>query len=286
MFTKQEQRSWIKIEVARGCSVRNCYQGLREACGDAALPYRAVARWVKLFREGRDAVQASRHSGRPHVDNHTIQLLASLMDVDRRWAVRELAAEVGVCHKTVLHILHDILGYCKIAARWVPHTMSEVQQWQRYAIAQDLLDRYHKEGDNFLGRIVTLDETWARSYEPYLSDSQILALLLSERPNPALNVIVPFLDAVVGAELEVTLTPPFPLQMLDVSFPSEYVTYLGSLTTPPCSEVVTWIVSSSPLLLSPGQLAKFRLLGSADSNMENNFRPVQPTNGRPVFYVS
>jgi hypothetical protein len=43
MFTKQEQRSWIKIEVARGSSAQNCYQGPREACGDAALPYRTVA---------------------------------------------------------------------------------------------------------------------------------------------------------------------------------------------------------------------------------------------------
>jgi hypothetical protein len=91
-----------------------------------------VAQWVKLFREGSDAIQESRRSGLPHIDNHTIQLLASLLDVDRRWAARELAAEV-ICHKTMLHILHDILGYRKIAARWVPHTMSEVQKWQRYA---------------------------------------------------------------------------------------------------------------------------------------------------------
>jgi carbonic anhydrase len=77
---------------------------------------------------------------------------------------------------------------------------------------------------------------------------------LSERPNPALNAIIPFLDAVVGAELEVTLARPFPLEMLDVSFPSEYVTYMGSLTTPPCSEVVTWIVQSRPLALSPQQV--------------------------------
>ncbi|PNF43745.1 hypothetical protein B7P43_G13766 [Cryptotermes secundus] len=157
MFTKQEQRSWIRIEVARSRSAQNCYQGLREARGDAALPYRTVARWVKLFREEKNAIQDNRRSGRPQVDNHTIQLLSSLLDVDRRWAAWELAAEVGVCHKTVLHILHDILGYRKIAALWVTHTMSEVQQWQHYAFAQD-----------FLGRIVTLDETWAHSYEPHL----------------------------------------------------------------------------------------------------------------------
>jgi hypothetical protein len=68
-------------------------------------------------------------SGPPHVDNHTIQLLASLLDDDGWWTVRELAAEVDVCHKTVFHILHDLLGYRKIAARWVPHEITEVQQW-------------------------------------------------------------------------------------------------------------------------------------------------------------
>jgi hypothetical protein len=68
----------------------------------------------------------------------------------------------------VLHILHDILGHRKIAARWVPHEITEVQQWHLYGIAQDMLNRYQREGDDFLGRIITTDETWARSYEPQL----------------------------------------------------------------------------------------------------------------------
>ena len=33
MFKKEDQRSWIKIEVARGHSAQTCFQGLREACG-------------------------------------------------------------------------------------------------------------------------------------------------------------------------------------------------------------------------------------------------------------
>ena len=39
----------------------------------------------EIVREGRDSIQDSRRSGRPHVDNHTIDLLASLLDVERRW---------------------------------------------------------------------------------------------------------------------------------------------------------------------------------------------------------
>ncbi|PSN36375.1 hypothetical protein C0J52_23866 [Blattella germanica] len=109
MFTKLEELSWIKIEVARGRSrpTQECFQGLREACGDVALPYRTVAGWVTAFRVGGDFVNDNPRTGRPHVENNTVQLLASLLDVDRRWTARELAAEVGVCHKTVLHILHD-----------------------------------------------------------------------------------------------------------------------------------------------------------------------------------
>ena len=80
----------------------------------------------------------------------------------RQWTARELAAEVGVCRKTVL----NFLGYRKVAARWIPHEISEVQQWLLYAYAQALLDRYQREGDDFARRIVAIDETWARSYEP------------------------------------------------------------------------------------------------------------------------
>ena len=33
MFTKLEQCSWIKIEVARDRSTQECFHALREACG-------------------------------------------------------------------------------------------------------------------------------------------------------------------------------------------------------------------------------------------------------------
>ena len=64
MFTKLEQHSRIKIEVARSHSTQECFQGLHEACGDAALAYCTVAQWVKAFWEGSD-VQDNLHTGEP-----------------------------------------------------------------------------------------------------------------------------------------------------------------------------------------------------------------------------
>ena len=42
MFTKLEQRSWLKLKQA-GAKQQKSYRGLEEACGTAALPYRTVA---------------------------------------------------------------------------------------------------------------------------------------------------------------------------------------------------------------------------------------------------
>ncbi|KAI5724001.1 hypothetical protein M8J76_014011 [Diaphorina citri] len=64
-----------------------------------------------------------------------------------------------------------------------------------------------------------------------------------------------------------------------------YFTYKGSLTTPPCSEVVTWIDFKNPILLSHEQLAEFRHLHKkANKYLTHNSRPVQPLSGRPIWY--
>ncbi|XP_012254085.2 carbonic anhydrase 2-like [Athalia rosae] len=63
-----------------------------------------------------------------------------------------------------------------------------------------------------------------------------------------------------------------------------YFTYNGSLTTPPCSEVVTWIDFKQPHILSREQIAAFRRIRSAEGErVTHNFRPVQPLEDRIVY---
>jgi carbonic anhydrase len=52
--------------------------------------------------------------------------------------------------------------------------------------------------------------------------------------------------------------------------------YQGSLTTPPCTEGVEWIVFNTPTELSKEQIMAYR------SKFAANSRPVQPLNGRKV----
>ncbi len=55
-----------------------------------------------------------------------------------------------------------------------------------------------------------------------------------------------------------------------------YMTYMGSLTTPPCSEGVMWIVLKQPAKISPEQIAVFNRL------YKNNARPIQRVEGRLI----
>lgn len=55
-----------------------------------------------------------------------------------------------------------------------------------------------------------------------------------------------------------------------------YWTYMGSLTTPPCTEDVLWMVLKQPVQVTAEQVAIFSHL------YRNNTRPVQPVNGRLV----
>ena len=56
-----------------------------------------------------------------------------------------------------------------------------------------------------------------------------------------------------------------------------YYAYSGSLTTPPCSEGVRWLVLKTPSLVSIRELEIFA------ARYPNNARPIQPRNGRQVL---
>ncbi|TWP23335.1 carbonic anhydrase family protein [Apibacter muscae] len=56
-----------------------------------------------------------------------------------------------------------------------------------------------------------------------------------------------------------------------------FYTYIGSLTTPPCAENVTWIIFKNPILMSEHEIEDI-----AKHLPKSNNRPIQPLNGRRV----
>lgn len=92
--------------------------------------------------------------------------------------------------------------------------------------------------------------------------------------NENLAKIIPHLPKVKGGSAslaDVRLELAFHLPATNASY-----SYMGSLTTPPCSENVEWLVFRDPISASAAQLETFaRVLGPTS-------RPLQPLNGRTI----
>jgi carbonic anhydrase len=100
----------------------------------------------------------------------------------------------------------------------------------------------------------------------------VVGLLLQEgSANPALD---PFINNLPAEKSDVK-DAGVKINVMDF-LPGIQTTYRynGSLTTPPCSEGVSWLVMTTPIELASAQLSKLEGL------FEANNRPVQPLNDR------
>lgn len=74
-----------------------------------------------------------------------------------------------------------------------------------------------------------------------------------------------------------------PFEVL-IPMSSGYYTYEGSLTTPPCSEIVTWILMKDHLQMSSDLITAFRSIMDENGNfIVHNYRDVIRSYRRPVY---
>src|SRR5258705_9343629 len=143
-ITSLEQRAFVKVQVARGVKPVDIYGQLVEACGNNALQKRTVQRWVAAFKKGRTSAEKMGGPGRPRTCANAKHVTAvrNLLKHDRRWTCTEVANQVGISNKAAHTILTKKLRLRKIAAKWIPHSLTEVQKWHRYATARLHLRRW------------------------------------------------------------------------------------------------------------------------------------------------
>jgi carbonic anhydrase len=104
----------------------------------------------------------------------------------------------------------------------------------------------------------------------------VVAVLLEEgSASPLIQTVWRHIPAKAGPEDK---HPDVPINIADL-LPADrgYYTFMGSLTTPPCSEDVSWFVLKKPVTLSKEQVEAFGKLYPL------NARPIQPLKGRLVL---
>jgi carbonic anhydrase len=102
----------------------------------------------------------------------------------------------------------------------------------------------------------------------------VAVLMRKGQANALLKTLWEHLPKAEGKEVasaDVTINP---MELLPAQ--RGYYTYTGSLTTPPCTEGVKWLVLKTPVEISDVQIDRFAHI------YKHNARPVQPLDGRVV----
>ncbi|KAK4881969.1 hypothetical protein RN001_005288 [Aquatica leii] len=112
----------------------------------------------------------------------------------------------------------------------------------------------------------------------------VLSFLYTGRKetNKYYETIVEVLPKVQEAQANTTIKDLPRLSNLIPNDLSVYYFYGGSLTTPPCTEAVTWIEFKNTIPLAYRQIEVFRQLNGEHGKLLHNFRPVQPLHGRTI----
>jgi [histone H3]-lysine36 N-dimethyltransferase SETMAR len=162
------QRIIIKFLTNEGIPPSQILTRLRSQFGEKCLTVRSVYAWAKSFKDGRETVENQSHPRRPTTSctSDNIARVDELIRADRRVTVRDVAEELEISVGSAENIVRNVLKYSKVSARWVPRLLQEEHKAARVTVAACLLERFQREGDDFLHSIVTCDETWVHHYTP------------------------------------------------------------------------------------------------------------------------
>jgi len=120
-------------------------------------------------------------------------------------------------------------------------------------------------------------------------DLAVLGFLfeVSEEDNAMLLPITDLLKKITNWDDETEFEEEFPnlAGLVKDAINGDFYSYKGSLTTPPCSPIVRWIVFKNTIKISEAQLGKFRTLWNRHNmKLLSNHRPVQPLKERKVHH--
>lgn len=165
--TVEEQGAFIKLSVLLETIPSLVFNQLAIAVPNSHLAQTTVYDWYNDFKEGkRTSIEDLPRSGRPRTstDEDSKEWVKQLILESDGMRFFDLMYVTGIPRTSLQRILNEI-GAKKIKSRWCPHELTATQKQARYAIAGKHLARYQRE-QGFLNRIVAIDETMLKSYDP------------------------------------------------------------------------------------------------------------------------
>jgi len=95
-----------------------------------------------------------------------IDQIHELILEDRRISAKSIAEKLGISRERVGFVINEDLDMRKLSAEWVPKCLNADQKRQRCHSSEQYLEFFRRDQNDFLSRLVTMDETWLYHNDP------------------------------------------------------------------------------------------------------------------------
>jgi len=139
-----------------------------QTLGKHAPLYATFKNWVTQFKSGDFSTCDEPRPGRLKTVTTPVIIdqIHELILEDRRISAKSIAEKLGISSKRVGSIIHEDLDMRKLSAKWVLKCLNADQKRQPCQSAEQILEFFRDDPNDFLSRLVTMDETWLYHYDP------------------------------------------------------------------------------------------------------------------------
>ena len=124
--------------------------------------YAIIKNWVAQFKRGDFSTCNAPHPVQPKTVTtpETVDQIHELILEDLRILAISVAEQLGISCEWVGSIIHEDLDMRKLSVKWVPKCLNADQKHQWCQSSEQILEFFWRNPNDFLLRLVTMDETW------------------------------------------------------------------------------------------------------------------------------
>jgi histone-lysine N-methyltransferase SETMAR len=154
-FNREDVRKMMYYDWKRGLTTTDIAKEINKTLGGGTTTERTCAAWVKKFKNDEFQVSDKDRTGRPSF--HLEDQIQHIIDENKHATTREIGEQLNVSHEAVWKNLKN-MGKRYLVNVWIPYSLTDANKAKRMATCNDLLKMFKR--NNFLHRIVTVDEMW------------------------------------------------------------------------------------------------------------------------------
>jgi len=123
---------------------------------------------VAHFKRGDFSICDVPRPGRPKTVTTPgiIDQIHKLILEDHRISAKSIVEQLGISREQVGSIIHEDLDVQKLSTKWVLKYLYADQKHQWCQSSEQLLEFFQRNQNDFLSRLVTMEETWLYHYDP------------------------------------------------------------------------------------------------------------------------